>query len=188
MARTTLAPTHRSPKRPLLVLNPLFSVAMGCFPRRFVSGSKFIILEAIDPIPHQPVALAQVPRAGLALPLSPSGDIWDLVSLPRGQESQQQPAQASGERWGEAGCVLPEGGILGASQFCRGRFAMLCWLRVYIKVILLCTYAYSYICVCTYVCVYIYSIQILSHYRLLQNIKYGSLCWTVNLRSLSAFT
>ena len=43
-----------------------------------------------------------------------------------------------------------------------------------------------YICICVCVCVYIYILfQILFPYRLLQNIQYSSLCYTVNPHCLS---
>ena len=62
-------------------------------------------------------------------------------------------------------------------------FTMQCQFQVYSKVIQF--YIYIYIYIHTHMCIYIYTyiynvpFQILFHYRLLQDIDYSSLCYTV---------
>ena len=61
-------------------------------------------------------------------------------------------------------------------------FTMLCYFQVYSKVIQL----YIYMCIYVYMHVYIYILfQIVFHNRLLQDIEYSSLCYTVGLCCLS---
>ena len=54
--------------------------------------------------------------------------------------------------------------------------------QVYSKVTQLCMYT----CVCIYICMYVYILfHILFRYRLLQDIEYSSLCYTVDPCCLS---